>query len=95
MQKVVAALIIAVLTIAVSAPAFAQQTQPPKGTEGPDIRKGENKTRPEGPDIRKSKKSPKASTNQKKSEGPDTRKRQEPKATVDAGGRKSQEGKTP
>jgi hypothetical protein len=95
MRKVMAALILGVLTIVVSAPAFAQQAQPPKGTEGPDVQKRDDQTRPEGPDIRKSKRSPKASNNRKKSEGPDTRQKKEPKATMDAGGRKSQEGKTP
>ena len=73
MKKVIAVLATVVLAIAVSAPAYAQQAQTPKGTEGPDIRKGGNKTQPEGPDIRKSKKSPKASTVEKGTEGPDSR----------------------
>jgi len=107
MKKVIAMLAIVMLAIAVSAPAFAQQAQAPKGTEGPDIkkqkskgtegpdvRKGGNKTQPEGPDIRKSKKAPTASVKEKGTEGSDTRQKQEPKATVDAGGRQSQEKKT-
>jgi len=93
MKKVIAVLATVVLAIAVSAPAYAQQAQTPKGTEGPDIRKGGNKTQPEGPDIRKSKKGPKASTVEKGTDGPDTRQKQEPKATMDAGGRKGQESK--
>ena len=52
MKKLVALFAIVMLTIAVSAPAFAQQTQAPKGTEGPDIKKQEPKGT-EGPDIRK------------------------------------------
>jgi ABC-type oligopeptide transport system substrate-binding subunit len=93
MKKVIAVLATVILTIAVSAPSFAQQAQTPKGTEGPDVRRGENKTHPEGPDIRKSKKSPKASVVEKGTEGPNTRQKQEPKAAMDAGGRQSQEKK--
>ena len=74
MKKVIAVLAVVMLTIAVSAPAFAQQAQTPKGTEGPDVRKGENKTQPEGPDIRKSKNQPAASQKSKGTEGQDVRK---------------------
>ncbi len=52
MKKFIAVLAVVMLTIAVSAPAFAQ-TQAPKGTEGPDVRKQEPKGT-EGPDVRKS-----------------------------------------
>ena len=51
MKKFIALLAVVMLTIAVSAPAFAQ-TQAPKGTEGPDVRKQEPKGT-EGPDVRK------------------------------------------
>ncbi len=50
MKKFVALLAVIMLTIAVSAPAFAQQA--PQGTQGPDIRKQEPQGT-QGPDIRK------------------------------------------
>ena len=51
MKKFIALLAVLMLTIAVSAPAFAQ-AQAPKGTEGPDVRKQEPKGT-EGPDVKK------------------------------------------
>jgi hypothetical protein len=91
MKRFVSVLAAVVLFVVVSAPAFAQ-TQAPKGTEGPDIRKVEPKGT-EGPDIRKqapkkstkkSKKGPTAATKAKVepkgTEGPDIRK-VEPKGT--------------
>ena len=80
MQKFIALLAVVMLTIAVSAPAFAQ-TQAPKGTEGPDVRKQEPKGT-EGPDVRKAKKktASSAAPKAKGTEGPDVRK-VEPKGT--------------
>ena len=72
MKKVIAMLAGTMLTIAASAPAFAQQAQAPKGTEGPDIKKQEAKGT-EGPDVRKSKKQNAVSQASKGTEGPDVR----------------------
>ncbi|HSB71967.1 MAG TPA: hypothetical protein VLT62_21775 [Candidatus Methylomirabilis sp.] len=51
MKKMVSLLSAALLSFVLVAPAFAQ-TQAPKGTEGPDVRKQEPKGT-EGPDVRK------------------------------------------
>jgi hypothetical protein len=65
MKKVVSVVAAVLLTLAVSAPAFAQQ-QASKGTEGPDVRKVEPKG-VEGPDVRKQE--------PKGTEGPDIKKK--------------------
>ncbi len=51
MKKCAAASAGVLLSAVVIAPTFAQ-TQPPRGTEGPDVRKVEPKGT-EGPDVRK------------------------------------------
>jgi len=92
MKKIVALLAVLMLTIAVTAPAFAQ-AQAPKGTEGPDIRKQEPKGT-EGPDIQKKKtvSAPKPKVEPKGTEGPGIRK-QEPKGTEGPDIRKGAEKK--
>ncbi len=55
MKKVVAVFAAVLLSLAVIAPAFAQQ-QTPKGTEGPDVRAKQEPKGTEGPDVRKTKK---------------------------------------
>jgi len=64
MKRFVSILAAVLLMVAISGPAFAQRV-PPKGTEGPDIRKVEPKGT-EGPDIR-------AKVAPKGTEGPDIR----------------------
>jgi hypothetical protein len=54
MKKFVALFAAVLLVAVVTAPAFAQQ-QPPKGTEGPEVRKQESKGT-ENPDVRKDQK---------------------------------------
>ncbi len=87
MKKFVAVLAAVLLSVAVIAPVYAQQTQAPKGTEGPDIRKQEPKGT-EGPDVRKKKKTASAVA-PKGTEGPDIRK-QEPKGTEGPDARKNE-----
>jgi hypothetical protein len=77
MKKLVSVLAAVLLMVVISAPAFAQ-TQAPKGTEGPDIRKVEPKGT-EGPDIRK--KAPKKPTKSKKVPADATKAKVDPKGT--------------
>ena len=77
MKKIVSLFSAALLSFVLMGPAFAQ-TQAPKGTEGPDVRKkakkktasaeGQKPKGTEGPDVRKQE--------PKGTEGPDVRKEQ-------------------
>ncbi len=73
MKKFIVLLAVVLLAVASATPALAQQTQEPKGTEGPDIRKAKKEIASavapkgtEGPDIRRQE--------PKGTEGPDVRK---------------------
>jgi hypothetical protein len=88
MKKFIVLLAMVLLTVASATPALAQQTQAPKGTEGPDIRRQEPKGT-EGPDIRRKKETASAVA-PKGTEGPDIR-RQAVKGTEGPDVRKTEQ----
>jgi hypothetical protein len=91
MKKFIVLFAVVLLAVASATPALAQQTQAPKGTEGPDIRRQEPKGT-EGPDIRRKKETASAVA-PKGTEGPGIRK-QEPKGTEGPDVRKSGQKQT-